>query len=217
VKDAWLGLTFSEALRTRAFWIVTGGMALFGLIHTAVFFCLTPIFHERGLTNQHAAATFTVFAVCLAAMQLAGGILADRVRAPGLLTTGMAGLALAVYLMHVATTPSMAQVAGAALGAAQGLYFAVAHPLWARYFGRRHLGKIRGVLTTINVAFSSVGPLFAGFTKDWLGNFDVALIAFAVAPLPLAVLSLTAVAPRPASPATGSAGACAPCLQPAEG
>lgn len=200
----WRGLTLGETFRTRACWIVTAGTALYGLILTGVFFCLTPIFQERGLLERHAATTLTVFALCLAAMQLGGGILADRVRAPRLMAIGMAGLGLGAYLLHIAATPLMAQAAGAVLGAGQGLYFGVTHPLWARYFGRRHMGKIRGVLTTITVAASSLGPLFAGFTKDWLGDFDVALIVFALAPLPVAVLSLFATAPRrqpdPASP-----------------
>ena len=195
-SEEWWGLTLGETLRTRAFWIVTAGTAMFGLIHTAVFFCLAPILQERGLTAQHAAATLTVFAVSLAAMQLGGGMLADRVRAPALLALGLAGLAVAVFLLYRASTPLSAQAAGCVFGASQGLFFGVSHPLWARYFGRRHLGKIRGLFITINVAISSLGPLFAGLTKDWLGNFDAALIAFALAPLPLAILSLFAAAPQ---------------------
>jgi len=67
--------------------------------------------------------------------------------------------------------------------------------LWARYFGRRHLGKIRGVLMTINIGSSSLGPLFAGLTRDWQGNFDMALIVFTLAPLPIALLSLLVASP----------------------
>lgn len=81
----------------------------------------------------------------------------------------------------------------------QGIFFGVLHPLWARYFGRLHLGKIRGVLLTLNVAASSLGPLFAGMTRDWQGNFNLALLVFAIAPLPLAVLLLLAAPPARAN------------------
>lgn len=191
----WPGLTLAESLRTRTFWIVTSGTALFSLTLTAVFFCIMPIFQERGLTEQHAAAMLTVFAICLAAMQLGGGMLADRFHAPRLLVVGVTGLATGIFLLHSASTPLVAQLAGGVLGASQGLFFGATQPLWARYFGRRHLGEIRGALMTIMVASSSLGPLFAGLTKDWLGSFDVALIAFSVAPLPVAVLSLFVGAP----------------------
>jgi MFS family permease len=192
------GLTLGETLRTWAFWIVASGTALFGLIHTAVFFCLVPIFQERGLTAENAAVMLTVFAACLAVMQLVGGLLADRVRAPYLLFAGLTGLIAAILLLFVANTPARALVAGVALGISQGIYFGATHPLWARYFGRRHLGKIRGTLMTIIVSSSSLGPLLAGLTRDWQGSFDLALILFAITPLPIAVFSLLVVSPRKA-------------------
>ncbi len=194
--DLWWGFTLEETLRTFAFWIVTAGTAVFSLVHTAVFFCLVPIFHERGLTSQDAAVAMTAFAACLALMQLTGGTLADHVRAPVLLFTGTAGLACGVFMVYVARTPLAAALAAAALGAAQGVFFGTAQPLWARYFGRRHIGKIRGVLMTINVAASSVGPLFAGITHDMTGSFGTSLVVFSMLPLPIALLSLFAWAPR---------------------
>lgn len=194
-NEAFWGLTLGETLRTSAFWIVAAGTALFGLIHTAVFFCMVPIFQERGLSIGDAAAVLTVFAGCLAVMRLLGGILADRVPAAYLLCTGTAGLATAILLLFFADAAPSAWVAGAVLGISQGIFFGAAHPLWARYFGRRHLGKIRGALMTINIGSSSLGPFFAGLTRDWHGNFDMALVVFSIAPPPIAVLSLLVAPP----------------------
>jgi len=101
--------------------------------------------------------------------------------------------------MFVANTPAQALVAGVALGISQGIYFGATHPLWARYFGRRHLGRIRGTLMTITVSSSSLGPLLAGLTRDWQGSFTLALILFAITPLPIAVLSLLVSSPRACS------------------
>ena len=98
--------------------------------------------------------------------------------------------------MLLAHHPASAIVAGAMLGVAQGVFLGAAQPLWARYFGRRHLGKIRGVLMTLNVGASSLGPLFAGLTRDWQGDFTLALTAFALAPLPIAFLSLLVAPPK---------------------
>jgi hypothetical protein len=66
------------------------------------------------------------------------------------------------------------------------------------------LGKIRGVLLTLNVGASSLGPLFAGLTRDLTGTFDLALTVFAVAPLPIAVLSLLVAPPRTEPSSGGS-------------
>lgn len=86
--------------------------------------------------------------------------------------------------------------AGARFGVSQAIIFGAASPLWARYFGRLHLGKIRGVLMTLNVALSSLGPLMVGVTRDWRGDFGFALAVFALAPLPLAALALLVTPPR---------------------
>jgi len=197
--ELW-GLTLRETTRTSSFWIVASGTAMFGLIHTAIFFCIVPIFHDRGLTASDAASSLTVLAGCLAATQLLGGVLADRVRAAWLLSIGTLGLSVAIVLLLFVHSATTALVAGAVLGSSQGIFFGATHPLWARYFGRRHLGKIRGLLMTINVGTSSLGPLLAGLTRDWRGEFDLALIVFAIAPLPVAALSLfVAPPPRPNS------------------
>lgn len=190
------GFTVSEALRMPAFWIVTAGTALFGLIYTAAFFSFVPIFEERGLTQQDAAAAMTAFASCMAVMQLTGGTLSDRLPARVLLMAGLLGLSLAMTALNTASSPATALLAGAAMGTAQGLYSGAAQPLWARFFGRLHLGKIRGTLMTINVASSSLGPVVAGVTRDLTGNFGIALTVFAIVPLPFAVAAWFVTAPQ---------------------
>lgn len=201
-------LTLPETLRTKAFWIVASGSAMNGLIHTALFFCLVPIFGERGLQPTDAAATLTLYAISLALMQFVGGMLADRFAARQLLCTGMLGLSLAVLVLFSAETRAAAFLAGAMLAVGQGLFFGAAQPLWARYFGRAHIGKIRGVLMTLNVASSSLGPLVAGLTRDWRGDFDLALLLFAAAPVPVALGCLLVQAPpRPRAEPAAALGA----------
>lgn len=194
------GFTLGEALRTASFWIVTAGMVMFAMIHTAVFFCLVPIFEEHGLSGADAALTLMTFAAAMAVMQLVGGMMADRLPSPPLLFVGLLGLAGGVLLLQVAESRGVAAGAGILLGASQGVFFGAVHPLWARYFGRRNIGKIRGLLMTINVGFSSLGPLVAGLSRDWLGSFDTAMILFVLMPLPVAVLSWWATAPVPREP-----------------
>ncbi|REK05980.1 MAG: MFS transporter [Planctomycetota bacterium] len=195
-QNFWWGLTLEETLRTFSFWVVTAGTACFALIHTAVFFCLVPIFDERGLTHQDAATALTVYAGCLAVMQLTSGTLSDRMPPRFLLFAGLLGLTLGVSMVRGAESVGTAVLATSVLGLSQGLFFGAAQPLWARYFGRRHLGKIRGVLVTLNVASSSLGPLVAGLSRDATGDFNLALLLFLLAPLPVAAMTLFAAPPQ---------------------
>lgn len=199
--DYWWGLSLDEAGRTFSFWVVTAGSASFSLIHTAIFFCVVPIFAERGLNSQDAALALTAFAGSLAVMQLIGGTLADHLPSRFLLALGLAGMAAGVFLLNGTESARLACLATGILGASQGIFFGAAQPLWARYFGRRHLGKIRGILATINVASSSLGPLVAGVTHDVTGDFGLSLLTFAFIPVPIALLSLWATAP-PRPPVT---------------
>lgn len=192
-------LTLGQCLRTYSFWVAAVGTASFGLVMTAIFFCLVPIFQERGLSEQHAATTMMVFAISLAVTQLLGGAVADRFRAPPLMACGLFGLAAGVALLHQATVAWLAVAAGLLMGAGLGIHAGAVQPLWARYFGRCHLGKIRGVLTTMNIAMSSIGPLVAGLVRDWQGNFNAAMWVFILLPLPLAVMSWFAAPPKRAA------------------
>lgn len=194
--DFWWGLTLEQTLRTYSFWIVTAGTLCFSLIHTAIFFCLVPIFEERGLTHHDAATALMAYAGTLAVVQLISGTLADRISSRALLFSGLVGLSFGIATVRGAHTGLTATLATAALGTAQGLFFGAAQPLWARYFGRQHLGKIRGLLVTLNIASSSLGPLVAGLSRDATGTFSFSLLLFAFAPLPVALLTLWAVPPR---------------------
>lgn len=190
--------TLAEALRTRSFWIVACGTSTFGIIHTAVFFCIVPIFLDQGLSENQAAEMLTVFAVSLASMQLIGGILADRLPANLLMPVAMGFLAGSIALLSHLKGPLIGHISGMTLGVSQGLFFAASNPLWARYFGRLHLGRIRGTVSTVNIGSSSVGPLLCGLFRDSLGSYDAILTIFAVIPLPL--LLLTCLASPPALP-----------------
>ena len=204
--------TLSETLRTFAFWVAALGTAAFGLVHTALFFCLVPIYQERGLTEVHAATSMMTFAISMAVMQFIGGMLADRMKSPPLMAIGLAGTTVGVLTLFFATHPLTAIASSVIMGSTLGIHSGAVQPLWARYFGRLHLGKIRGMLTTMCIALSSLGPLIAGTVRDFSGSFDVAMWIFIAIPLPLAILSWFAVAPVAVKSQTSSpAMADAPC------
>ena len=49
--------------------------------------------------------------------------------------------------------------------------------LWARYFGRKHLGAIRGVGNPIAVLGTGLGPVVLGAWFDATGNYTVGFMA----------------------------------------
>lgn len=182
--------TISETVRTATFWIVLFGMSLFGMIQTGLFFCLTPIMQEFELNEAMAASMLGVFAVSLAVHQVIGGRLADQFRAKWLLTAGMCLFASGLGCLTMFQDSSGVLIAGCLLGAAQGIYFSTAQPLWARYYGTKNLGKLRGIIMATNVATSSIGPFLVGMCFDTWGSFLPILGLFAFLPVGFSLASL---------------------------
>ena len=68
--------------------------------------------------------------------------------------------------------------------------------IWPNYFGRTHLGSIRGVASTAMVAFAALGPLPFGLLFDLTGDYSTAILSFLGLPVAFALLSLFAMPPR---------------------
>ena len=190
-------LTLSEALRTRSYWIMISATAVFSMVVTGMTFNTVQLFLDHGLSERTAAATFISTGIASAAARLGAGILADRIRLNILLSISMTVTVLGILLAIVMSTPLVAHGYAVVTGIARGIYLAVDATLWVRYFGRANLGKIRGSLTTVGVAASSLGPFLMGYAHDSLGDYDFVLWIFAlVLYTPLIMITLLATPPR---------------------
>ena len=188
--------SLSEAMRTRAYWIGAAAMAHWSMIGTGIQFHLVQIFLDRGMTTSDAAMAFTVLAGAGATGRLVGGILADRLPLNGLLACAPAVLACGVFLLLQLSDVGSIVVFGVAMGLGQGLLQSVHTTIWARYYGRVHLGKIRGSLSTITVGASSLGPFAMGFAYDSFGGYSEILWVFLVIVAMMSFVGLLATKPK---------------------
>jgi cyanate permease len=76
------------------------------------------------------------------------------------------------------------------MGTLNGLQMIVSSVVWAKYYGRQHLGAITGVVSTILVASSALGPMPFGIARDLMGSYTTILVAFATLPFLLGVANL---------------------------
>jgi MFS family permease len=186
-EDNW---SLAEATQTLAFWILAAGLALLAMLSTGLFFHMVSIFADKGLNATVAASVFLPVALTMAVVTLGGGVLVDRVPARLLLAAALVCQALALWLAQSLHSVELAFLYGLVLGVMLGLSRTVSSVIWAIYFGRRHLGSITGLASTILVFGSALGPLPLGMAWDAWGNYDLALKLLAVPPLVLSVLSL---------------------------
>lgn len=188
--SAEAGLTLRAALRTRTFWIVAAALFIPSLVITALFFFQVSIFAAQGLGQAAAARVFTVSGmVMVACMPLVGRAL-DRFPTPYVLA--------AALLLLAVTTVTATRVDDAATALAYGVLFGANNAanitffgyMWARYFGRRHLGSIQGAGQMIAVVGASAGPLPLAIAFDLSGGYREATLMLAALPLICAILVL---------------------------
>ncbi len=73
-----------------------------------------------------------------------------------------------------------------------GVMMLMQNYLWAEYFGRGHLGSIRGAVTPITLIFGGAGPPLAGYVRDATGSYtEVWLVSIGLMILGALVMAVT--------------------------
>jgi len=184
-----------EAVSTLTFWVILAATCLYAMINTGLFFGLVSIVLDRGLPESNAVLMTSAFGFALAAAHLVGGFLSDRMAARVLMTLSLFAFSGGLGVLWGGQSSLLFMTAGAVLGLSQGIFFGASNPTWARYFGRDHLGRIRGIVMTGMVASSSMGPYMIGLCKDVTGGYGLVLGVFALMPIPVAVSMIFASPP----------------------
>jgi MFS family permease len=184
-----------EAVLTASFWLILAATCLYAMINTGLFFGLVSIVLDRGMPESNAVLMTSAFGFSLAFAHLVGGFLSDRMAARLLMFLSLGLFTAGLCVLWRGQTAFLLIVAGAVLGLSQGVFFGASNPTWARYFGRDHLGRIRGIVMTGMVASSSLGPYLIGLCKDVTGSYGLILGVFALLPIPIAIAMPFAVPP----------------------
>ncbi len=181
--------TRGEAVRTLAFWAVTSALAFQALVITGITFHIVDLGNEAGLTRAEAVRVFLPMSVVSTAVGLAGGVLADRLPIRALLVAMMGAQALGVFAATDLGTHFGLGIVG--LGVSGGLFNPISTVAFPRFFGRRHLGAIAGIEMMCLVVASSLGPSLLALSRDSLGSYSPALVAFLLLPVVAVGFALT--------------------------
>jgi len=180
-------LPLGVARRTLTFWLYTIGSFLSAMLGTGLVFHHFSIMAANGIDRDAAATVFLAFGVVLAASNLVTGWLLDRIPPRFLLAVAQAALASAL-LMATRLSGSLV-LYGVLLGVMQGMMTAIGQTVYAHYFGRAHLGSIKGMVSTITVAGTALGPLAFAVGFEQSGSYRPVLTLAALAPLAIAVIA----------------------------
>ncbi len=191
------GRTLREAMHTPFFWVVLAGVAVTGLLATAVGFHQIDLLAERGLSRTEAAANFVPQTGASLVATLAVGALIDRVNSRWLTAACMLSLAGGL-VWGTTVTPGWSAIGfGMAIGASGGVIRTLEAGTFPRYFGTAHLGAIRGAVHAVAVGATAFGPVAFALVDAATGHYRLALLGGAVLPLLVTVGALLVPTPRP--------------------
>ena len=184
---AW---TRADAVRSSAFWllVITFGISSVGVtgLNLHVYSYVTDLGHSAVV----AASVMGVIASMQLASPLAWGFLAERidVRYAAMLRFVIQAVGLG---LAIATGNLLCLYAGFLLyGIGLGGNMVLPDILWASYYGRRSLGRIRGMGLFISHMLAAAGPPFFGFLFDITGGYGLSFAIFGAILILSALLSL---------------------------
>ena len=189
-----------QAFRSVTFWIlVITGFATF-FVHAGVNVHIAAYLRDKGLTLTNAASVVTASWVVSAFGSVAWGWLLERVQARVLYAIMLAMLAGSVLLLLSVDSVGEALGAAAIIGLVAAGGNITPALMYADYYGRASLGKIRGMGEIGVLVGQSTGPLLAGVVFDLRGSYTIIFLSFAAIAASASVLVLNARRPMRGSP-----------------
>ena len=192
-EHAW---TVKQATRSRILWLLIFAGSAQSLVGTGVAFQQVSIMTSKGLSIGAAAGVFGIMAPTAIAGQFIAGYLANRLQVRYLIAVGQGGLVLAMIVLLNTGELWHAYAYGVVLGLNQGFLMNLNQIVWPAYFGRKHLGSIKGVANFGMMASAALGPLPLALSIDQTGSYTIGLYAYMALPPLCGLAAILAGRPR---------------------
>ncbi len=174
------GFTWQEAVRTRAFWLISFGHATSSVVIVTVMVHLGLMLDDRGFSLQIISAVVATYTAINAVFILVGGYLGDRMPIRYSAFGFSAIQSVAVVVLVFARDTPMLFLFAAILGVGFGGRTPVTTAIRGVYFGRRAFAAITGVsMVPMNILLFAA-PLFAGYMRDLTGEYNLPFLTIAV-------------------------------------
>jgi sugar phosphate permease len=187
--------TLSQALHTRAFWLLAVFSATAFMAQGGVSLHQVGHYIRQGLPGPSAAIMASVFALA----QVPGGLLWSAITRyiPVRYVLAISGLCVALGATGTALSSTLfwGVLSASVIGSGVGGLHLLLRLAWADYYGRQYLGTIRGITLPVQLGGQAIGPITAGFVFDATGSYQTVFLVFAGVVSLGSALVLTATPP----------------------
>jgi MFS family permease len=194
--------TRAEAIRTRSFWLLVISFCLVTLGVGSFSLHMISYLQDNGYSAAEAAGRFSTVYIFTATSRPFWGAVMQRF-APrycaslGFLTTATCTFGIIFALNN--GSPTLLYVFMIGWGVGFGGYVPIQELIWANYYGRMNIGKVRSVAIPMLGLASAVGPQIAARVYDTAGSYSYAFAFFAGCSLIGAIGILSASPPKHAA------------------
>lgn len=190
--ESW---TLQEAKKTRSFWLMLFASVVPALINTAFTFHMVSIITEKGHDTAFAAYLLSAIAITQMIMTFVAGYVLEKVKVN--LVKGLNFMLYFVILLilNFSEQPFLLILFAILQGGFAAFDSVSTNVLWPDYFGRVHLGKIRGLAMSAMVIGSALGPLPFGMAFDIFGGYNEILLMSLILPALAATACFLSPAP----------------------
>ncbi len=169
-----------EAMRTRAFWVLTIVLPVIALAGPAFMTHIIAFFISRGLSPQSAAFASTSFIIGTFVARFLWAWLSDRLHIQYCYVAMGALATLGTGLVLISPTITLAYIAVLIFGVAAGGMLQLKLQIWPDYFGRSNIATLRGYSAPFDLMGGVGGPFFAAWVYDLTQSYNVAFLVFTV-------------------------------------
>jgi len=171
-EPAW---TRRDALRSVAFWTVSGPFAL-ALLAQVAFIVHQIAFMEPIVGRAQAALSVSVMTMMAVTGRLTLGMLVDRLDVRLISAASMFSQAAALFAMTRTTDPTLLLVCCAAYGFSVGNIITLPSLIIQREFSGQAFAMVLGLSTAIGTFAGALGPGLIGLIRAAAGDYGAALM-----------------------------------------
>lgn len=173
--------SLKEAVKVKEFWIVGMISMIPSMFSTALAFHFYSLMSLSNIGETDAAKILGLMAIPAFLMPFISKIIVDRYKAKKILFTTISFTIISMfYLLFGVNNMVSAIIFVLFYGLGIGVQALTTSVIWPNFFGRKHLGSIRGAATVFMVVGSALGPLPFGFEYDRTESFDVSIIGMII-------------------------------------
>lgn len=188
--------TLQEALRDKSLWLLTGALTVVGLCVSSVVIHEYSYITDRGFSKPIAASVLSTHATMASVGRLLWGFIVERIKVRYAMAAVYILCGTSLVLLVTADFAALLFVFAVVYGLSIGGYSVTTAVAFANYYGRDHIGLIRGVLSPLITGSVASGPVLIAWGYDIQGTYDSGFLAMMALFGVAGALALLAKPPR---------------------